>query len=275
MVLSFGLNSMQNKEEVFSVKKSKILGLLAIPALLLTGCVDSMPNLTREQSEMISEYAATLLLKYSPNYNYRIVDEEIIAQAAILEQESETLTQEVLPDETAQDIATEMEVEEETQNSKQEAETEVSTEIVEEVQVNDIDTDIAQLFAMEGITIKYKSYEICDSYPKNNEGFVVDAATDKKLLVVFFEAENVSGQAFECNLIGETFNVLLKLNGNKVTLLNTMLPNELATYLDTIEADKTQELVVVAEIDAITDDEVNDLMFEISNNSGEYIFKLK
>ncbi|MDE6940535.1 MAG: hypothetical protein K2P40_06305, partial [Lachnospiraceae bacterium] len=70
------------------MKKGKVLGLLAMSAVLLTGCVDSMPELTAEQSEIIAEYAAGLLLKYSSNYNYKIASEEEVAAAlAAAEQE--------------------------------------------------------------------------------------------------------------------------------------------------------------------------------------------
>ena len=62
------------------MKKGKVLGLLAMSAVLLTGCVDSMPELTDEQSDIIAEYAAGLLLKYSPNYNYKIASEEEVAE---------------------------------------------------------------------------------------------------------------------------------------------------------------------------------------------------
>ena len=58
------------------MKKGKVLGLIALSAILLTGCVDAMPELTAEQSDIIAEYAAGLLLKYSPRYQYRIVSEE-------------------------------------------------------------------------------------------------------------------------------------------------------------------------------------------------------
>ena len=63
------------------MKKGNVLGILAMSAILLTGCVDSMPELTAEQSEIIAEYAAGLLLKYSPNYNYKIASEEEVAAA--------------------------------------------------------------------------------------------------------------------------------------------------------------------------------------------------
>ena len=69
------------------MKKGKVLCMLVMSAVLLTGCVDAMPDLTREQSGMIAEYAASLLLKYSPNYNYKIVSEEEVAAAKAAEQE--------------------------------------------------------------------------------------------------------------------------------------------------------------------------------------------
>ena len=77
------------------MKKGKVLCMLVMSAVLLTGCVDAMPDLTREQSGMIAEYAASLLLKYSPNYNYKIVSEEEVAAAKAAEQElMESQTQE-------------------------------------------------------------------------------------------------------------------------------------------------------------------------------------
>ena len=57
------------------MKKGKIIGVLAISACMLTGCIDSMPDMTEEQSELVAEYAADMLLKYSPNYHYRIAED--------------------------------------------------------------------------------------------------------------------------------------------------------------------------------------------------------
>lgn len=69
------------------MKKGKVLGLIAMSAMLMTGCVDAMPELTAEQSDIIAEYAAGLLLKYSPRYQYRIVSEEELAAAVADRQE--------------------------------------------------------------------------------------------------------------------------------------------------------------------------------------------
>ena len=67
------------------MKKGKILGLFLIPTLLMTGCIDAMPELTEEQSAIIAEYSASLLLKYSPNFEYRIADEEELLEAMSVE----------------------------------------------------------------------------------------------------------------------------------------------------------------------------------------------
>ena len=68
------------------MKKGKIIGITVMVASLLTGCVDAMPDLTEEQSALIAEYAADMLLKYSPNYNYRIEDEEALAEEETTEE---------------------------------------------------------------------------------------------------------------------------------------------------------------------------------------------
>ena len=70
------------------MKKGKVLGLFAMSAMLLTGCIDAMPELTAEQSDIVAEYAAGLLLKYSSNYNYKIADEEEVLAALAARQES-------------------------------------------------------------------------------------------------------------------------------------------------------------------------------------------
>ena len=58
-------------------------------AMLLTGCVDAMPALTAEQSELIAEYAAGLILKYSPRYNYKIAGgDQVVAAREELAQET-------------------------------------------------------------------------------------------------------------------------------------------------------------------------------------------
>ncbi|MCM1087931.1 MAG: hypothetical protein NC419_07215, partial [Muribaculaceae bacterium] len=43
-------------------------------ACILTGCGNTMPELTEEENDIITEYAVSLLLKYDKNYNSRLID---------------------------------------------------------------------------------------------------------------------------------------------------------------------------------------------------------
>ena len=160
------------------MKKGKVLVFLAMSAALLTGCVDSMPELTAEQSDIIAEYAAGLLLKYSSNYNYKIAsDEEVAAAMAARQEVAEPETQ----PETEMEQQTEDEPSQGTPSSEtQPAESESGTEQVQFV----ADLDFAAELGIDDLIIRYQSFEICSSYPQNNSGFRVDAAQGKKLLVI-------------------------------------------------------------------------------------------
>lgn len=251
------------------MKKGEILGLLAMSAMLLTGCVDVMPELTTEQSDMIAEYAAGLLLKYSPNYDYKIVSEEEVAAAKTAELEpfeQDTLTE----DET--DTISENLVELE---KIAESENEVKTNETDAVLAAD-EIDLAAELGMDDIVLRYQSFELCDSYPQNSSGFSVDAAQGKKLLVVHFDLEGLEQEDVDCNLFDSNLMLRMIINDtNSIAALSTMLTNELATYIDTIPAGEIVDVVAVAEVADMTEDDVTDLTLRISSNEGNCIVKLK
>lgn len=251
-------------------KKGKILGLLAMAALLLTGCVDSMPELTAEQSNIISEYAAGLLLKYSPKYDYKIVSEEELAAALEAEQEQEE----------SEAVETETEAEGETQEAGEasEAETETPETQTQEIEilVGTPDTDFAAELGMDDLALRYQSFELCDSYPQDNDGFSVSAAQGKKLLVVHFDLSGSSGQEVACNLFDYAMRIRFTLNDTtSINAWDTMLPNELATYMDMVPEGEAVDVVAVAEISDMTEDELSSLMIQISTNDGSCTAKLK
>ncbi|MDE5696636.1 MAG: hypothetical protein K2I96_04365 [Lachnospiraceae bacterium] len=252
------------------MKKGKVLGLLAMSAVLLTGCVDAMPELTDEQSEIIAEYAAGLLLKYSPNYNYKIVSEEEVAAAMAARQEvSEPETENETEtgsgqteDEHPQDISSE------TEPSESEPE-------MEQVQFV-ADLDFAAELGIDDLIIRYQSFEICGSYPGNNSGFSVDAAQGKKLLVMHFDMEGLPEEDVDCNLFD--YDIKMRVNINETAsaaVLSTMIPNDLASYMDVVHAGESVDVVAVAEIDDMTEEEIQSLTLRASSNGQTCTVKLK
>ncbi|MDE6364642.1 MAG: hypothetical protein K2L86_10375, partial [Lachnospiraceae bacterium] len=178
------------------MKKGKVLGLFAMSAMLLTGCIDAMPELTAEQSDIITEYAAGLLLKYSSNYNYKIADEEEVLAAMAARQEAvEAETDTAAETEPETDVA-QAEEEANQNTSPTEAETDKAAEPIQFV----ADLDFAAELGIDDLIIRYQSFEVCSAYPGDNTGFSVDAAQGKKLLVMHFDMEGLPEEDVDCNL---------------------------------------------------------------------------
>lgn len=249
------------------MKKGKVLGLLAMSAVLLTGCVDHMPELTTEQSDIIAEYAAGLLLKYSSNYDYKIVSEEEVAAAMSDRQDvTEPETEEAETDkEQAQEPVQDA-------SSPETSSTEVEAEPVQVV----ADLDFAAELGIDDLIIRYQSFEICSSYPEGNSGFSVDAAQGKKLLVLHFDMEGLPEEDVDCNLFD--YDIKMRVNINDTVsagVLSTLVPNDLASYMDVVHAGDRVDVVAVAEIDDMTEEAIETLTLRASSKGQTCTVRLK
>lgn len=240
------------------MKKGKILGLLAISAVMLTGCVDSMPEMTKEQSDLVAEYAAGLLLKYSPNYEYRLVEEvESEAETAFEEQQTEAESEEPAAGELKQ-------------VDKEKVETNEQTAMI---LCEDIDTNLASELGLdERISMHYQSFEICSSYPKETSGFSgVDAQEGKTLLVLHFEIENSSNEDVECHLDEAALNLRVNVNNSDSAWAMDdmiMLPDDIISFSESIKAGEKSIVTAITEIDEIQDDEIETLTVQVSSLNG-------
>lgn len=247
------------------MKKGKMVGVVVMAAGLLTGCIDHMPDMTEEQSALIAEYAADMLLKYSPNYDYRIADEE-----AFVEEMEEAAAEETSSEQTT--------IEVETQVGEEEVQTE--TKNAEET-LNVIDAsevDFAEMFGMEDVAIRYDSMELCATYPaeETGTGFAVSAAQGNTLIVMHFEIENTIEEDITCDLFEKDFDVSMNLNGgNYKKVSSTMLVNDFTTYIEEIPAGESKEAVIVAEVGEITEDEITSCIFRITTGGVSITAKLK
>ncbi|MEZ3477953.1 MAG: hypothetical protein K1W08_05005 [Lachnospiraceae bacterium] len=252
------------------MKKGKVLGLFAMSAMLLTGCIDAMPELTAEQSDIITEYAAGVLLKYSSNYNYKIADEEeVLAAMAARQEAAEPETAAETEPET--DIV-QAEGEANQNTSPTEAETETEAEQIQFV----ADLDFAAELGIDDLIIRYQSFEICSAYPGDNTGFSVDAAQGKKLLVMHFDMEGLPEEDVDCNLFDYEIKMRVNINDTGSTsVLSTLIPNDLGTYMDIVPAGEIVDVVAVAEIDDMTAEEIQTLTLHAASNSQSCTVKLK
>jgi hypothetical protein len=226
----------------------------------MTGCgLDAMPDLTDEESAIITEYAAGLLLKYSPNYNYRLVDdvEDLEPEDEIIEQPEEQSTQ---PETTA-----EQETLAETSDTDKTQQAQVETaELQADNNTVSIDSDLAQALGLnedENVTIVYSSYEICDSYPETSTGFSVSATQGGKLLVVHFDLKNEAGSDSQINLMDYNLSATATVNEERSSkALNTLLPNDMISYYNSMKSAQVDDVVMLFQIN----DDLADSLEKIS-----------
>jgi hypothetical protein len=247
------------------LKKFKVIGLLAVTAMLVTGCsLDAMPDLTADESAIISEYAAGLLLKYSSNYDYKLVDNiEILAPEESEDTETET-TEET---ETEQETSTE---------ESYAGENGQSSESEGNAQEVSLDSDFASVLGIDGVNIKYASYEVASSYPKDKDGFSVSASQGNTLLVLHFSIENTTEEDYTLNLIADNMSAKINVNDSLTgNGLNTMLPDDLLSYYDTIAAGQTVDSVILAQLSESAAQELSTINVKISSSSGSVDLKIE
>jgi hypothetical protein len=247
------------------LKKVNLIGVLALTSILVTGCgIDAMPDLTAEESSIISEYAAGLLLKYSPNYDYRIVDDVESLSSATDAQEVSEITESTESPETETETMTEEETSEATVGNGD------SKQSSEEFEAVSTDTDLASVIGISDVSIKYDSYEICDSYPKDTTGFSVTASQGYKLLVVHFNIVNNTGSDYTLDLIDSNIKSKASYNENRsANGLSTLITNDLMSYYDTISTEPV-DAVILFQISEESANSLNNLSIKLSATNGSF-----
>ena len=251
------------------MKKGKLIGMVAIAAGLLTGCVDQMPEMTEEQSALIAEYAADVLLKYSPNYVYKVADEEVLLEKEMVEMTTEEMTENNAEEQTKEMV----EVVEAEVVSTVEEEAEPAEDVIDVTEV-----DFAEIFAMDDVEIRYEDMEICSAYPQGDvgTGFSVSASEGKTLVIVHMLIKNISEAVITCDLFEKDLDVSVNVNdGNYKKASNTLLVNDFITYMEEIPVGESKEAVIVAEVNKITEEEMNSCLLRITTKDAGVTAKMK
>lgn len=213
------------------MKKVSVLLCGLMVALLTAGCGE-MPDLTQEESDLIAEYAAGILLKYDKGQINRLVDIPI---------DEEAEGEEVQPEDA------------EDQTEPEEEESTAVVDVSQDEETDSIVSSVEQYYGVPNVMITYTGYEVADSYPPSMEDenlvFSMDASSGTQLLVLKFNAQNLSGEDQTLNMLGYGARFRVSVNGESSKgALATMLVNDMQTYNDVIPASSAVELVSIVEI---------------------------
>lgn len=209
-------------------KKVLWLSMLAVFCIGSCGCTQVI-DLTDDETKLIAEYAADLLLSHDRGYEDRL-------------QEGETEIEEST--ETEESASTEMTTETTTQS------TGVSDE-ESEVTEGTLD-DIAQIVGATGASIRYQDYEVVKQYPTSDEGenaVQLDAPDGYQLLVLRFTVSATQEQQAEISLMDQNVDYELVCNGSLAAKpMLTILTNDLATLETTVSPGQETQAVLVFQI---------------------------
>ncbi len=129
---------------------------------------------------------------------------------------------------------------------------------------------------MDGIFLSYQGYSVSSTYPESSKSYVINADKGKRLLVLRFDLYNGTDAAKKVNLIDKNILIQVILNGKNLGYTAvTFLPNDLTSYVGTIDSRAHESLVVLTEIDQSASTSIQTLGMKVSISGIERDVTLK
>lgn len=255
------------------MKKILVVCSIVILSFFTVGC-SKVIELTEDESQIIAEYAAELLLKYDRNIDLKYYDdtEPIVTT-------TEAVTEEVLDSEEPTEDTTEEITEEDTE--------EVTTEVATEEDIEDVydnvtpaaSFDVAEFVGLSDMNIYYSHYMLVDSYPSYDQDGVyieIEAPVGYKLLVLKFDVENAIDEPQYIDLYSMDISYNIIINDQKTAKqMLTILLDDLYTYQKNIEPSMYEEAVVIFQLSDSIAESITDLKLKITYNDKEQYISLE
>lgn len=283
-------------------------------SLCLAGCGEAFPELTDDEYNQTVEFAVGLLMKYSNNGQAKLtyVDAKEVTkqrekEAALAEKEKDKETSKPAsqpvqePVKEPEPIQTEIEEPSMSSSEDLSLDDQGNTQIIdsaidassEEVvkEPDDTTTETESVTddpdaivisteetqeIIDDIFLAYEGYSVSSTYPESSKSYVINADKGKKLLVLRFDLYNGSNGAKKVNILEKNIKFQVILNGKNLGYTPvTFLPNDLSSYVGTIESRAHESLVVLTEIDQDMAKEIQSLGLIVSINGAEQKVSLK
>lgn len=242
--------------------KKFMLSIIVLCACgMMSGCTQVI-DLTEDETRLVAEYAADLLLSYDRGYTDRLKEgEEEISEEASTQEDAQTET------------TTEAVTEEEASTQEGEAQEAEATTVQQGTS-----QDIAEIAGVQGASITYKDYQVVDQYPAGNdtnEAVQVDAPEDSKLLVVRFSVKALSDQPVDVSLIDQMIDYKLLCNDTLAARpMLTILTNDLSTLETTAAPGKDSEAVLIFQISNDMVEQLNTIQLHVTFNQEENVITI-
>lgn len=234
----------------------KILIVLAVMLVFgLAGCGENqIPDLTDEQMQLVGEYAAITLMRYDANHRSRLVDYTFLLETPEPAASSEP---EPTKEPTGMDPVDDTPVISGNGNATAAGSIEKTLELP------------------ESVSVTYLGHTLHTIYPEGEGDFVITATEGKKLLVLSFSISNATGQDQIFDLLSTNPDFRVTVNGNYTRRAWwTGLENDFTTFMGTIPAGESTEVVLVMEMDSEMADSITSISLNLKNDSKSCTIRL-
>ena len=209
------------------MKKLVVLGLTVLILFSFTGCGSDI-KLSKEDNDLVAEYIAGVILKYSYENEWEY---QKLRNSALLTPQSSTSQSSGTSASNGNDISS---------AGASSGQTQGSADVME---------SMAEVLGLTGTTIKYKTYQVGERYPQDEFAVCVPANNGCSVLALEFDIVNSSSSAITANTASKAVSLKLSVGGETVTASATLLKNDLLGLNDvTIAANSTYTAAVVFQV---------------------------
>ncbi len=266
--------------------------------MLLCGCGEQFPTLTQEEYDLIVDYSAGVLAKYSTNCGDKLT--RVPPQDETADEQTEEPAEEKpedkkpekpaapakneTPDPAEEDAGDgkptgDADAPEESGNGEpaQESGEEPVSEGNDEG-IPEMDGDDLFQRLQDGIKIDYNGYYVLNKYPDNvtGSGTALRAEPGNKLLILSFDLTNTKGESVNADILAADPTFTLMIDSQPVSMnLVTLLDNELSTYSATLESGETRGVVLCFNITEEQAGQLETVVLRINCRGEEQIVRLQ
>ena len=237
------------------MKKKIICTFLLAVCVALNGCgaLVTLPDISQEEEELITEYAAGLILKYDTKFvKGNLLDDDILVQEEAKEKdarEKERAYRKSAEEYLAKKEAAKKEDAQRDDNNKETGNTASSEGEGGAASVEQQIDNIASFYGIDGFDVVYTGCELCDSY-SDSIMMDVDSSKGKQLIVLGFQVTNVSGETRNFDMFYKNPAFYLTVDGGKkVKMQGTLMFDDMSSFAGEIGAGNSQPMVLIFEID--------------------------
>ena len=255
------------------MKRNKAL-LIIIPvlaALALSACGARL-DLTDEEVARVVNYSANILQKHNSQKKGTLADVSDTSLAMLLEEEDMREAEEARK--AARREQRQKEAEAAAEGGDGDTQKDAGENKSPLIDANAVEfTSIADILGLSGFSIDYIGYEIKNSYPEslseNDLMFGINAGSGDALLVLKFNVRNIGQEKARCSVLDKNPSFRLKINGDRHSLLKTLLMDDLATFDEEMEAGEEKQAVLIAEISEAKAEAVQTIVLTLRKDGKE------